>query len=303
MILPNLDKDKEKSFFEVARVLKEKGFVILSTFAEMSLLLAAPAAVAVRFPPGTLHGFPSLSDAAGNLLADGELEQTLDGARLRVRLRWSFRDGRTAIEEDEFEVGAHLVQRRFSWAESRGGIEQRRFTADLGARRAVAIQLGEDGKERRDEAKLDLPAGGAFAGYGTALAVSQLGLGAGSAAELGFVAFTPKPRLVVLRVSRDGEEAILAAGREIPCDRFTLHPEVGWLVRLVAHPKDAHLWFTHASPPALVRAAQNLAAKDDPVVVVDVIPRGAARDHAAGRAPTAVRRGDGSPAASRPSTP
>lgn len=269
----------------------------------LSLLLAAPGPIAVRFPPGTLHGFPSLSDGAGNVIADGELVQTLDGGTLKVRLRWSFRDGRTAIEEDDFEASARLVQRRFSWAESRDGVEQRRFEADLVKRRAVATRLDAEGKERRDEAKLDLPPGGAFAGYGTALAVSQLGLAAGATAELGFVAFTPKPRLVILQVRRDGEEAIVAAGREIPCDRFTLHPEVGWLVRLVAHPKDAHLWFTHASPPALVRAAQNLAAKDDPVVVVDVIPRGPARGPAAGRAPTPDRRGAGSPGASRPSTP
>lgn len=34
MILPNLDNDKESAFKEIARVLKDDGFVILSTFAE-----------------------------------------------------------------------------------------------------------------------------------------------------------------------------------------------------------------------------------------------------------------------------
>ncbi|MFC1720943.1 class I SAM-dependent methyltransferase [Patescibacteria group bacterium] len=34
MILPNLDKDKEKSMQEISRVLKDDGFVILSTFAD-----------------------------------------------------------------------------------------------------------------------------------------------------------------------------------------------------------------------------------------------------------------------------
>ena len=267
----------------------------------LSLVLAAPAPVPVRFPPGTLHGFPSLSDRAGNVIADGELAQTLEGGTLRVRLRWSFRDGKVAVEEDEFEVGAHLVQRRFSWTEARDGIEQRRFEADLAAHRAVATRLGQDGKVRRDEARLEASPGGAFAGYGTALAVSQLGLGPGAEADLGYVAFTPKPRIVPLRVRREGEEEIVAAGRAIPCDRYTLHPEVGWLGQLVAHPRDAHMWFTHASPPSLLRAAQNLAAKDDALVVVDVIPRGPAR--AAGRAATGVRRGDGSPGGSRPSTP
>jgi hypothetical protein len=251
----------------------------------------------VRFPPGTLHGFPSLSDAEGHVLADGELAQTLRGRTLHVRLRWAFRDGRTAVEEDAFDVGERLVQRSFSWVETRGGVETRRFEADLAAGKATSVRRHEDGKEARDRSDLALPPGGAFAGYGTALAVSQLGLGQGAAAELGFVAFTPEPRLVVLRVTRDGEERIDAAGRALPCDRFTLHPELGWLLRLVAHPKDAHLWFTHEPPPALVRAEQALAAKDDPTVVVDVIPRGPAR------VSPAARRGAGSPAASHRSRP
>jgi hypothetical protein len=271
----------------------------------LALALAAPAPgpVPTPFPPGTLHGFPSLSDVAGNVIADGELAQTLRGRTLHVRLRWAFRDGRTAVEEDEFEVGAHLVQRRFSWVEARGGVELRRFEADLASGDATSVRRGKDGKEERDHAKLDLPPGGAFAGYGTALAVSELGLGPGARGELAFVAFAPGPRLVILGVTRDREESIQAAGREIRCDRFTLHPELGWLVRLVAHPKDAHLWFTHATPPALIRAEQSLAAKDDPTVVVDVIPRGPARG-AEGRRPTpAARRDGGSRGGSRPSTP
>ncbi len=270
----------------------------------IALALAAAGPVAVRFPPGTLHGFPSLSDAAGHVIADGELAQTLRGRTLHVRLRWAFHDGRTAVEEDEFEVGTHLVQRRFSWVETRGAEELRRFEVDLATGKASAVRRTADGKEDRHDAKLELRAGAAFAGYGTALAVSQLGLGPGAAGELGFVAFGPAPRLVTLRVTRDREEQVAAAGRAIPSDRFTLHPELGWLIRLVAHPKDAHLWFTHEGPPALVRAEQTLVTKDDPVVVVDVIPRGPARPPEARRPPSqGARRGGGSPAGSRPSTP
>lgn len=267
----------------------------------LALVLAAPAPVAVRFPPGTLHGFPSLSDPAGQVIADGELEQRRTGRTLHVRLRWTFRDGRTVVEEDEFRVGASLVQRRFSFVESRGGIEQRRFEANLAHGRATA-SWSEGGRTERAEEKLELPAGGAFAGYGTALAVGQLGLAAGAKAELGFVAYTPKPRLVTLSVRRDREEPVVAQGREIPCDCFTLHPELPFPISLLAHAKDAHLWFTHAGPPALVRAEQSFAAKDDPVVVVDVIPRGPARPPEARRG-TSARRAGGSPAASRPSTP
>lgn len=272
--------------------------------AALALVLAAPAAVTVREPPATLHGFPSLSDLAGNVIADGELAQTLRGRTLRVRLRWAFRDGRTVVEEGEFEVGRQLVQRRFSWRESRGGVELRRFEADLVAGKGSAARRRANGEVDRDEAELDLPEGGAFAGYGVALAVSQLGLAPGAEAELGFVAFAPKPRVVTLGVKREGEERIVAHGRTIPTDRYELRAKLPFPISVVVDPPDAHLWFTRAPPAALVRARQTLVTKDDPEVVVDVIPRGAARAPEARRGPSrGERRGGGSPGASRPSTP
>jgi hypothetical protein len=70
---------------------------------------------------------------------------------------------------------------------------------------------------------------------------------------------------------------VRAAGRSIPCERFRLHPKIPFPVSLFAKARDARLWMTRAPPRALVRAEQNLVTKDDPVVVIDVIPRGARR--------------------------
>jgi hypothetical protein len=242
------------------------------------LLAAGP--IAVRTAPGVLHGFPSLSDPEGNVVADGELTQELRGEILEVHVRWAFADGRRVHEHAEFRVGSHLVQTRFSWVERTGDAELRRFEVDFSTGRALAVTPGKDGRPERDEERLDLPDARAFTGYGTALAIGQLGLAEGDEAELTFVAFTPKPRTVTLGVRRDAAERVEAHGRSIACDRFTLHPKIPFPVSLFAGAKDAHLWFTHEPPAALVRARQNLVAKDDPVVIVDVIPRGAARRRA-----------------------
>jgi len=93
--------------------------------------------------------------------------------------------------------------------------------------------------------------------------------------ELTFVAFTPKPRTVSLEISRQQGAHIRAAGRELAADcsrsiRRSLFPSVS------SRSKGRPLWFTHSAPPALQRAEQNLVEKDDPVVLIDVIPRGAA---------------------------
>jgi hypothetical protein len=265
----------------------------MTPFVALALLaLTAGQPLAVRWPPGTLHGFPSLSDAAGAVIADGELTQELRGEALAVVVRWRFADGRRVEERDEFRTGANLVQRRFSWIEKKRDALLRRFEVDFSTGRALAFTRDEKGQLRRDEETLDLAGAPAFAGYGTSLAITQLGLAEGDEAEIRFVAFTPKPRAVTLGVRRDRPERVGAAGRLILCDRFTLHPKIPFPVSLFAGAKDAHLWFTHAPPPALVRAEQNLIVKDDPTVIVDVVPRGSAAHAQAARL--------GAPGAHRP---
>jgi hypothetical protein len=88
---------------------------------------------------------------------------------------------------------------------------------------------------------------------------------------------------VTLEISRQQDVRVRAAGREIEADLFTLHPSLPFPVSLFAGAKDAHLWFTHAPPPALLRAGQNLVEKDDPVIQIDVIPKGAALSQPAAR--------------------
>jgi hypothetical protein len=175
----------------------------LPRLALVLLLAGAPAPIPVRHALGALHGFPSMSDASGSIIADGELTQELVGDRLVVRARWAFADGRQAEEHDAFRVGRDLAQERFSWLETESGEERRRFEVDFTTGQALAVTHDAHGASKREDAHLDLPRGRAFAGYGTALAVSELGLAEGASAEITFVAFTSKPRTVTLQVKRE----------------------------------------------------------------------------------------------------
>jgi len=246
------------------------------------LLIAANASaderapVAVLHAIGTLHGFPSMSDGAGKVIADGELTQELSGDHLVVHARWLFADGRQADERDDFRVDRDVAQEHFSWIETRGSEELRRFEVDFGTGKAMAMTRDDHQHEKHEEAQLDLRGGRAFAGYGVALALSELSVPAGGDAEITAVGFTPQPRTVTLQVHRGNEEAVTVAQRAIPCDRYTLHPMIAFPVNLFAGVKDAHVWLTHAPPRALLRSEQNLVTKDDPVVIVDAMPRGAA---------------------------
>ena len=257
--------------------------MVRSLFLAVLLVLGASAAsadepqqVKPRYALGTLHGFPSMSDTNGRVIADGELTQERSGDRVRVRIRWAFADGREVEERDEFQVDKVLAQTRFSWVETQKDQELRRFEVDFPEGTARSVTRNDKGEVEREDSKMDLPAGRSFTGYGTALAVSELAPGPGQESRLTFVAFTPKPRDVTLKVTRDRTERISVADRPISIDQYTLHAELPFPVSLFVSAKDAHLWFTHSPPPALVRAEQPLISKDDPVVVIDVTPRGSA---------------------------
>jgi hypothetical protein len=258
-----------------------------AVLAAAALLSAGAGAVPLRYPQGDLHGFPSMRDTKGNLIALGELTQKLLGDHLVVHAVWRFRDGRIAEEDARMRTGGELQQESFAWLERREGAELRRIEVDFRSGRAT-VAHGGGGKQEHWEAKLDLPAGKAFAGYCTAVAVSQLdeALAAKDArVELTFVAFTPKPRTVTLEVSRAEGDSIRAAGRSIPADRYTLHPKIPFPISVFVHAPDAHLWFTHAAPPALLRAEQGLVEKDDPTVIIDVVARGELSSPSGRRAP------------------
>jgi len=251
-----------------------------------ALLFSLPTwGVALRYPQADLHGFPSMSDQSGKLIADGELTQKLEGDRLVVHAVWRFKDGRVAVEDDRLRFKPELAQDSFRWVERRGKASVLQIEVDFRTGKATVKHFNQ-GKPDTWNEKLDLPAGKVFTGYSTALAVAQLRdelAEKDARRELTFVAFTPKPRTVSLEISRQQGAHIRAAGRELAADLFTLHPKIPFPISLFAGAKDAHLWFTHSAPPALLRAEQNLVEKDDPVVLIDVIPRGAALPKPAAR--------------------
>jgi hypothetical protein len=232
---------------------------------------------------GALHGFPSMSDPSGKIIADGEVTQELSNGRVVARVHWSFADGRRVEEHDEFRVGKEVVQERFSWTEKKNGEELRQFEVDFTSGKATQMTRDDKGQVKHEDTKLDLGEGRTYAGYGVGLAVIELASSIEQkdkpTAEISMVGFADKPRMVTLEVHDDGEETISLAGRSIPCHRYTLHPKLAFPVNLIAAAagvKDAHLWLTSTRPHFVMRSEQNLITKDDPVVVVEAMPHGAA---------------------------
>jgi hypothetical protein len=79
------------------------------------------------------------------------------------------------------------------------------------------------------------------------------------------VAATPKPRLVKLAISPEGEDTFTIAGSARKATRYVVKVELGGITGLVApligkQPPDAHVWILHGDAPAFVRSEAPLYA-------------------------------------------
>jgi hypothetical protein len=217
--------------------------------------------VAVRHNEGLVHGFLSLRTLDGDLLADGDLLQNARGTRVTSRLVFRFKDGslhdETAVfsQRQQFQlVSDHLVQKGPSFPQP---ID---MTIDA-AKRQVTVRYTDDhGQAKEDSAQMDLPPDLANGMILTALKNANP---ASPPKTLGFVAATPKPRLVKLAISNGGEDPFKTGGMARKATHYVLKVDIGGIAGVVApligkQPPDSHVWILGGEAPAFVKSEQPL---------------------------------------------
>jgi hypothetical protein len=258
-----------------------------------AMCAAMPAwGVPLRWPEGTLRGFPVVRDASGQQIAEGTLTQWIEDGKLHVTGTYAFKDGRVVEEQTVLSQHPELAQLRWSWEERKGGEVQRSYSIDFTTGHAVAHKRGEDVREDHlDDAK---QLGRAFAGVGFMYAVKNLvaDLEKGGEVELTAVAFTPKPRTVKVSVRRDQEDPLTMGGRTLGAERFVIHPEIplAFIAKLFVKAPDQYLWFYKPSPPAFLRADIPLAEPSDPIIRIELIGGGPSAQPQSRRAASRSRR-------------
>jgi len=242
--------------------------------AVVAMCAALPAqAVPLRWPEGTLRGFPVVRDASGRQIANGTLTQWIEDGKLHVTGTYDFEDGRVVEEQTVLQQHPELAQLRWSWEERKGTEVLRSYSIDFITGHAVVHKRGEDDREDQlDDARKP---GHAFAGVGFMYAVKNLipDLEKGGEIELTAVAFTPKPRTVTVSVRRDQEGSLAMGGRTLGAERFVVHPQIplAFIAKLFVKAPDQYLWFYRPSPPAFLRADIPLAEPSDPIIRIEVI--------------------------------
>ncbi|HZX96186.1 MAG TPA: hypothetical protein VFE90_16825 [Myxococcales bacterium] len=246
-------------------------------------LLAALLAVAPVVPEGDAQAYTSLIDAkTGAAIADGRYAQWVKDDVLHIEARYDFPDGRSVVERAAVRLHPQLVQESWDWTERKGEALIRQYEVDFHTRRAVATRVDQHKRWKED---LDIEPGKTFAGIAFVAVIKALrdDLAPGQKFDLKAVAFTPKPRIAPVNVIRRGAENIEMAGRSLPADHYTIHPDIPGVVKLFVKAPDQEVWLFGGGPPAFLRFQGPMAEPDDPVIRVDLIPAPSPSAKAEGR--------------------
>ena len=243
----------------------------------MSTLLLARAssgeAVAVRHLEGHLHGFLSLRSPAGDVLASGDLIQDIHDDRVTSRLVFQFKDGSVHDETFVFSqrgrfqlISEHLVQKGPAFP------RPLEMTIDTSTKHVEVRYEDERGKERVEEERMGLPPDLA---NGLLIILLKNLRPEALPASLSFVAATPKPRLVKLRVTAAGTDPFTLAGSARKAAHYVLKVDIGGLAGLFApligkQPPDSHVWILEGEAPAFVRS-QAPMFMDGPLWQTDLV--------------------------------
>jgi hypothetical protein len=227
-------------------------FVIMILFMT-AIAMAQP--VQVRYREGSVHGFLALSTLEGRALASGDLIQTVRGDRVEVRTVFHFKDGSLDDEQAVFSqrgtfrlISDHHIQKGPAFPHPMD------LMIDAASGRVTA-KYQEDNKDKSDSQHLDLSPDVA---NGLLLTVLKNIPAKLNQFKFDYVAAAPKPKLVHLNITREGEATFAIGGANHKATRFQVKVEIGGVSGAIAplvgkQPTDINIWILQNGMPAFVR--------------------------------------------------
>jgi hypothetical protein len=212
--------------------------------------------IAVRHTEGLIHGFLVLRTLDGNALAEGDLIQVSRGNRVSTRLLFRFKDGsvhdETAVfsQRGSFHLWSyHLIQKGPAFQHP---IEVK---IDVSSGMVTVTSADDKGIEKMTSDHLDLPPDLANGLVTTILKNMPPDI---KQAKVSMLAANPKPRLVKLAITPQGEETFTVSGAPRKAMHYVVKVEIGGAAGLIApiigkQPADIHVWILGDAVPAFVK--------------------------------------------------
>jgi len=213
--------------------------------------------VTARQAQGLIRGFLLLRSLDGALLASGDLSQTSKGGQVTSKLALRFKDG--SIHEETAVFSQQRVFRLLTYRLVRRGPAFKRATEMnvVGSTGEVTVRYtDDDGKEKTVSERIKLPpdfANGMVPTLLTSIAPST------PKTTVSFVASTPKPQVVKLDISPEGEESFSVGGVSHKAVRYVVKVDIGGISGVVApiigkQPPDTHVWIAAGAAPGFLKS-------------------------------------------------
>lgn len=216
--------------------------------------------IPVRFPEGTTHGFLALRTADGKLLAAGDLTEVLHKNEVIAHLVFHFKDG--SVDDDTTVFSQHGVFRLISDHHIQKGPSFPHPTDVLikAATGQVTIRYRDNDREKEETHHLGLPADLA---NGILLNILKNISPNTKETKVSYVGGAPKPRIVHLAISPDGQATFSVAGARHKATLYRVKVEIGGIAGMIApmigkQPAETKVWVVDEGAPAFVRADEAL---------------------------------------------
>ncbi len=229
------------------------GLLVSITMLYSGALLAE--SIPVLHMQGTVRGFLVLRSMEGKTLASGDLTQVARGDRLISNLVFHFKDG--SIDDETTVFTQHGEFRLVSDRHVQKGPSfphPMDISIDVSSGQ-VTVRSSDGGHEKIEKDHLDLPPDLA---NGLLLTLLQNLRPGATETKISYLAATPKPRLVKLAITPQGQETFRTAGEPHRATRYAVKVELGGIAGALApligkQPKDIYIWILDGKAPAFVR--------------------------------------------------
>lgn len=208
--------------------------------------------VTVRHIEGSIHGFLVLRTAAGETVAFGDISQTTKGNRVTAHLVFRFKDGSLHDESATFSQARAFRLLRYKLTQKGPTFPMQLDVSMDGPNNQVTVHSTQDGKDKDESSHVNLPA--TISNGLLAILVKNL---PPDGAKLSMVAFTPKPQVVALAFTSEGEENFSIGGVDRKATRYNMKIEIGGIKGVIAplvgkQPPDTKFWVLSGDAPALL---------------------------------------------------
>ena len=229
--------------------------------------------ISVHHPEGTLHGFLSLADSQGKVLAQGDLIEIVHGDRVFSRLTFHFKDG--SLDDETAVYTQRGVFRLISDHHiRRGPYFPHPFDMNIDIAKGIVVTR-TPGKHGKDEVSTDHMKMPPDLCNGLVTPIVKNLSNDAPETKISMIVATPKPRLVTLAISPQVPAPFSLAGFSHKALTWEIRIELGGLAGVIApvigkKPPNINIWTEAGEVPAFLRETGPLFEGGD-ILTIDLI--------------------------------